>query len=167
MRLLVPLLEFNQHGLDWNPCLLLCVGIKARARFSLLLHQLAKVGQNEFAGLFGCFVSYSAERIEEYSSGLLIGLALLGQERVQVLFWSSLGVVYDSDIGRFQGNRTSPAPPSPVLIPPFTMFALAGILISFFRQCVAAADTSLLPLSRFPLAATCSAFAGIITTSDT
>ena len=54
---------------------------------------------------------------------------------------------------------------SPSLAQYFTMFAPAGILISFFRQCVAAADASLLPLSRFPLAATCSAFAGIITTS--
>ena len=57
------------------------------------------------------------------------------------------------------------APTSPSLAQYFTMFAPAGILISFFRQCVAAADASLLPLSRFPLAATCSAFAGIITTS--
>src|ERR1700745_1247689 len=34
-------------------------------------------------------------------------------ERVQpaVLFWSSLGAVYDTDIGPFQGQRTSPAPP--------------------------------------------------------
>ena len=36
---------------------------------------------------------------------------LLRQELVQVLFWSSLGVVYDSDIGCFQGDRISPAPP--------------------------------------------------------
>src|SRR5262245_13626901 len=38
---------------------------------------------------------------------------LIQQERVQVLFWSFFGSRYDSDIGRFQGHRTSPAPPSP------------------------------------------------------
>src|SRR6516165_6204835 len=46
-----------ENGFGRNPDLLLCLGIKARARFSLLLHQLAKARQNEFAGLFGCFVS--------------------------------------------------------------------------------------------------------------
>ena len=56
------------------------------ARFPLLLHQFAEAGQDKFAVLFGRFVSESAERIEEYSSGLLIGLALLRRERVQVLF---------------------------------------------------------------------------------
>src|SRR5215472_10628015 len=60
----------------------------------------------------------------------------LGRVQFEVLFWSSLGVVYDSDIGRFQGHRTSPAPPSPSLAPLFTMFAPARILISF-RECAA------------------------------
>src|SRR6516165_3866188 len=40
-------------------------------------------------------------------------LRFFEQERVQVLFWSSLGVVHDSDIGRFQGDRISPPPPFP------------------------------------------------------
>jgi len=49
----------------------------------------------------------------------------LGRVQLEVLFWSSLGVVYDSDIGRFQGHRTSPAPPS---LPAFAMFAPAHVL---------------------------------------
>ena len=69
-----------EHGFGRNPDFLLRLGIKACARLPLLLHQLAKARQNEFAGLFGCFISYNAGRIEEYSSGLLIGLALLRQE---------------------------------------------------------------------------------------
>ena len=44
-------------GFGRNPDLLLRLGIKARARFSLLFHQLAKAGQNELAGLSDRFVS--------------------------------------------------------------------------------------------------------------
>ena len=94
-----------ENGFGRNPDLLLRLGIKARARLPLLFHQLAKARQNEFAGLFCRFVSESAERIEKYSSSLLIGLALLRQERVEVLFWSSLEVVYDSHTGTL--SRTS------------------------------------------------------------
>jgi len=75
-----------EHGFGGNPDLLLRLGIKARARFSLLLHQLAKAGQNEFAGLFGRFVSESTERIEEYSSGLLIGLGCFSKSELKVCF---------------------------------------------------------------------------------
>ena len=46
-----------QHGFGRNPYLLLRLGIKARARLPLLFHQLAKAGKNEFAVLFGRFVS--------------------------------------------------------------------------------------------------------------
>jgi hypothetical protein len=46
-----------EHGFSWNPELLLRLGIKARTRLPLLLHQLAKAGQNEFAVLFSRFVS--------------------------------------------------------------------------------------------------------------
>ena len=96
--------EFD-YGLGWNLDLLLRFGIEARARFPLLLHQLAEAGQDKFAVLFGRFVSESAERIEEYSSGLLIGLALLQQERVEVLFWSCLAVAYGSGMAPFQEIR--------------------------------------------------------------
>src|SRR5215831_9342381 len=75
-----------QHGFSRNPDLLLRFGIKARARFSLLLHQLAKSGQNEFAGLFCRFVSESAERIEEYSSGLLVGLGCFSKSELKFCF---------------------------------------------------------------------------------
>ena len=51
--------EFND-GLGWNLDLLLRFGIEARARFPLLLHQLAEAGQDKFAVLFGRFVSESA-----------------------------------------------------------------------------------------------------------
>jgi hypothetical protein len=46
--------EFD-HCLGRDPDLLLRLGINARARLSLLLHQLAKAGQNEFAVLFSRF----------------------------------------------------------------------------------------------------------------
>src|SRR3984893_16710128 len=61
-------------GLGWNLDLLLRLGIKTRARLPLLLCQLAKTGQDEFAVLFDLFVREVAERIEEYSSGSFVGL---------------------------------------------------------------------------------------------
>src|SRR5215831_12964032 len=66
--------EFD-YGLGWNLDLLLRFGIEARARFPLLLHQLAEAGQDKFAVLFGRFVSESTERIEEYSSGSFVGIS--------------------------------------------------------------------------------------------
>ena len=39
-----------EHRFGWNPDLLLRFGIKTRARLPLLFDQLAKAGQNEFAG---------------------------------------------------------------------------------------------------------------------
>jgi hypothetical protein len=48
--------------------------IKARARLPLLLHQLAKTGQDKFAVLLDLFVGERAERIQEYSSGSFVGL---------------------------------------------------------------------------------------------
>ena len=94
--------EFD-YGLGWNLDLLLRFGIEARARFPLLLHQLAEARQDKFAVLFGRFVSESTERIEEYSSGLLIRLALLRQERVEVLFWSSLESFMTKASNAFKG----------------------------------------------------------------
>ena len=44
--------EFD-YGLGWNLDLLLCPWVQAHPRFPFLFHQLAKAGQNEFAGLFG------------------------------------------------------------------------------------------------------------------
>ena len=66
-------------GLGWNLDLLLRLWIKARARFSLLLHQLAKTGQDKFAVLFNLFVGERAERIEEYSSSSFVGLGGFGK----------------------------------------------------------------------------------------
>src|SRR5260370_8794978 len=57
-------------GLGWNLDLLLRLWIKARARLPLLLHQLAKTGQDKFAVLFGGFVGDVAERIKEYAGFL-------------------------------------------------------------------------------------------------
>src|ERR1700732_1570842 len=62
-------------GLGWNFDFLLRLWIKARARLPLLLHQLAKTGQDEFAVLFNLFVGEVAERIEEYSRSFFVGLS--------------------------------------------------------------------------------------------
>ena len=77
--------EFDD-GLGWNPDLLLRLGIKAGARFSLLLHQLAKARQNEFAVLFDLFVCQRAECIEKRSSRLLICLSGLGECNLKFCF---------------------------------------------------------------------------------
>jgi len=54
--------EFHD-GLGWNLDFLPRLRIKARARLPLLLHQLAKTGQDKFAVLFDRFVGEVAERI--------------------------------------------------------------------------------------------------------
>ena len=77
--------EFDD-GLGRNLDLLLRLGIKARARLSLLFHQLSKAWQNKFARLFGRFVSQIAERIEEHSSSLLIGLGCFGKSELKFCF---------------------------------------------------------------------------------
>jgi hypothetical protein len=73
-------------GLCWNFDLLLRLWIKARSRLPLLLHQLAKTGQNEFAVLFNLFVSEGAQRVEEYSSGLFIGLGCFSKSELKFCF---------------------------------------------------------------------------------
>ena len=88
-----------EHGLGWNPDLLLRLGIKTRARLPLLFDQLAKAGQNEFAVLFDRFVNESAERIKEYSSGLLIGLGCFSKSKLKFCFER-----YGSGRERFQGK---------------------------------------------------------------
>ena len=70
--------EFDD-GLGWNLDLLLRLGIEARTCLPLLFYQLAKTGQDEFAVLFHRFVGEVAERIDEYSSRLLIGLGCFGK----------------------------------------------------------------------------------------
>src|SRR3977135_3903950 len=70
--------EFND-GLGWNPDLLLRLGVEARSRFPLLLHQLPQAWQDEFAVLFNLFVGERAERIEKYSSGFFVGLGGFGK----------------------------------------------------------------------------------------
>src|SRR5258707_14428885 len=64
--------KFND-GFGWNLDLLLRLRIKARARFSLLLYELAKTGQDKFAVLFNRFVREVAECIDEYSSDSFVG----------------------------------------------------------------------------------------------
>jgi hypothetical protein len=66
--------EFDD-GLGWDLNLLLRLGIEAGASLPLLLYQLAKTRQDEFAVLFGIFVRDGAKRIEKYSSGSLVGLS--------------------------------------------------------------------------------------------
>jgi hypothetical protein len=65
--------EFDD-GLGWNLDFLLRFRIEARTRFPLLLHELAKTGQDKFAVLFNRIVREVAERIEEYSSGSFVAL---------------------------------------------------------------------------------------------
>ncbi|HKN75547.1 MAG TPA: hypothetical protein VJW94_10255 [Candidatus Acidoferrum sp.] len=72
--------------------------IKARARLPLLLHQLAKTGQDKFAVLFNLFVGERAERIQEYSSGSFVDLGGFGKGALQFCPWSSIAVVYGSGI---------------------------------------------------------------------
>src|SRR5271165_5530849 len=60
-------------SLSRNLDLLLCLRIEAHTSLPFLLYQLAKAGQDEFAFLFDRFVGEVAERVEEYSSGLLVG----------------------------------------------------------------------------------------------
>src|ERR1700751_3246733 len=66
-------------GLGWNLHLLLRFWIKARTRLSLLLHQLAKTGQDKFTVLFNLLIGEPAKRIEEYSSGSFVGLCGFGK----------------------------------------------------------------------------------------
>jgi hypothetical protein len=77
-------------------------------------------------GLASSRTALALKRIEEYSSGLLVCLQWLRRVQLEVLFWSFSGAVYDSDIGRFQGHRTSPAPPSPSLAHPCWKFNHSG-----------------------------------------
>ena len=72
--------------------------IKARARLPLLLHQLAKTGQDKFAVLFNLFVGERAERIQEYSSGSFVGLGGFGKGAL-----SSVLVIYSR--GLWQRHR--------------------------------------------------------------
>jgi hypothetical protein len=59
-----PLLAGFQPTADsWNLDLLLRLGIDARTSLPLLLYQLAKTGQDEFAVLLDRLVSEVAERI--------------------------------------------------------------------------------------------------------
>ena len=62
-------------SLSRNLDLLLCLRIEAHTSLPFLLYELAKAGQDEFAFLFDRFVGEVAERVEEYSSGLLVGLS--------------------------------------------------------------------------------------------
>ena len=55
--------------------LLLRLWIKARARHSSSALRVPKSRYDEFAVLFGRFVSDAAECIEEYSSGSFVGLS--------------------------------------------------------------------------------------------
>jgi hypothetical protein len=70
--------EFD-HRFGGDLYLLLRLGIKARTCFPLLLYQLAKTRQDEFAVLFNLFVCERAEGLEEYSSGSFVGLGGCGE----------------------------------------------------------------------------------------
>ena len=68
-----------------NPPLLFEIDIPAQEQVPLIVLVIEHALQsNEFARPFDRFVSEGTERIEEYSSGLLIGLGGFQQERGEV-----------------------------------------------------------------------------------
>jgi hypothetical protein len=107
--------EFD-HGLGWNLDLLLGLGIEARARFPLLLYELAEAWQDEFTVLFDLFVCERAERIEKYSSGFFVGLRRcrqcdlkLGLGHVSRCLWRRTGIISrESGYGGFLLDATEP-----------------------------------------------------------
>jgi hypothetical protein len=65
------------------------LGIEARTCFALLLHQLAKTGQDEFTVLLDLFVCERAERIEEYALRFFCWSGSQLRVRLEVRSWSS------------------------------------------------------------------------------
>jgi hypothetical protein len=53
--------------------------IKTRARFPLLLHQLAETGQDKFAIFLDLFIGERAKSIQKYSRGPFVGLGGFGK----------------------------------------------------------------------------------------
>ena len=137
--------EFDD-GLGWNLDLLLRLWIEAGARLPLLLYQLTKPGQDEFAVLFDFFVREVAERIEEYSSGLLIGLGLLRQERVEVLFWSSLDSFMTA--ASVACKEIVPPLPHPTLSGRDDWRTLIGVTPPFVKNCTLRTNRCESPQSR-------------------
>jgi hypothetical protein len=97
--------EFDD-GLGWNLDLLLGLGIEARARFPLLLYELAEAWQDEFAVLFDLFVCERAERREEYAGGSFVGLGCSRQCDLKFSLGHVLAVAYGSGRPLFQENRS-------------------------------------------------------------
>src|SRR6202045_553018 len=92
----------SDDGLSGNLDLLLRRRIEARTCLSLLLYELAKAGQDEFAVLFGIFVGDGTERIKEYAGGLFIGLRGFG--KCALNFWFRHYTIYGSVITSFQDD---------------------------------------------------------------
>jgi hypothetical protein len=97
--------EFDD-GLGWNLDLLLRLWIEASTRFPLLLYQLAKSRQDEFAVLFNLFVCERAERLEEYSSGSFVGFGGSSECDLKFSLGHVLAVAYGSAMAPFQENRS-------------------------------------------------------------
>jgi hypothetical protein len=84
-------------GKGWNLDLLLRLGIKTHARFPLLLHQLAKTGQDKFAGLFNLFIGERAQSIQEYSRGFFVSLGGFGKYTLEFGLGHFVAVGYAGD----------------------------------------------------------------------
>jgi hypothetical protein len=95
--------EFDDR-LGWNLDLLLCLWVDAGTRFPLLLYQLAKAGEHEFAFLLDRFISEAAERIQENSGRSFVRLSRCG-ERNLMFGLSHAAVSYGSGIVAFQEDR--------------------------------------------------------------
>jgi hypothetical protein len=84
--------EFNDR-LGRNLDLLLCLWVDAGTRFPLLLYQLPKVRQREFAFLANRFISKARERIQKKRGRSFVRLGRFGQSDLKFRFWSWAGRV--------------------------------------------------------------------------
>ena len=101
--------EFKD-GLGGNLYLLLRLGIEARACFPLLLHQLAKTGQDEFTVHLDLFECERAERIEEYACGFFVGLGRSRECDFEVQSWSSNRGFMAAELHHFKRNAQGSFP---------------------------------------------------------
>ena len=73
-------------------------------RFPLLLYQLPKAGQDEFAFLANRFISKARERIQKKRGRSFVRLGRFGQSDLKFGFGHGLAESYDSRNVAFQGD---------------------------------------------------------------
>src|SRR5215469_6428295 len=97
--------EFH-HGLCGNLDLLLRLWIDAGSRFPLLLHQLAKAGQDELAVLLDLSVGEAGESVEEYSGGSFVSGGCGSESGLKFGLSHFKSPVYARESRRFQGTMS-------------------------------------------------------------